>query len=572
MSDAHPKIAAGVAAVRMLASRPDLTRKKRQRQRATSLGAAVGRHAAAIELLAGWLNTNTDQDVGDLESLLEDRVTVHLAGLAPDLRDAVDLQDLRAQLAMELGWKALRGHGPREVLKVLVLAGEAGAPRPTVETVARAGSGAVDDVLAACFAVTDGGRVKLGVGLRDFVAAREEPLQAQRERVQRWLDGVRADLDAGVEAIEPAAAEAMDFALAEDQTDLAAALALSLAGRLRVQGKLDDARRRALRGMDRLSPGNPRSAAIRSALEFELALIALAAGDPHAAFARLEAADQGLVGARSSDQDAAAALTHRIAIARAQALLASGSAPQAAAKLVALERPGEPGSMDIVRLQTLAAARLQAGDAAGALGAVREAADLVERALPVEAPIGASVALTMAQAARAVGVDTASDTSALLEQARILAGGNLDRPASPTLAIALHELGVVAAGRGDFEGAATLLDEASMLAASLLPRRHPLRCTISYTRGLLFLAVGERDRAERHLERATEGWEKLGAASHPAAILARAARSWVETRERGRRGREAAADLSESVSALAAALGDEDDGVRRLRELQRRIS
>ncbi|GEM_PF-2426582 len=550
------KIPAPLAPARLLIYRPDLTRQKRQRRRAAALAASVGRGVAAVDVLAGWLNVNTDQDVGDLESLLADRFTMHLAELAPSERADADAEAVHAQLALELGWKSLRGHGPREVLRVLHLAGPDGAPRPTVEKVARGGSGAVDDVLSAAFAVVDGDRVKLGPCLRDFVGARLDRPAARRERVQRWLSEVRVDLDADLPGIESAGALAMELAAADSQADLAAALALSLAGRLRMQRKLDSARAAVVKGRAGLERDDARVTALRSALDLELAMIELASGDPSATLARLDRAEQGIEGASPKDAAATADLRTRVRIVRAQAHLAAGRAKEALGLLE--EQAG--GVCEIVRLQTVAGALLElgTGDPGAVAGAVEGEAKSI---LPPDSSLGAAVALTRARTEPDEGVDP------LLERARVLAGGNLDRPASPALPLALHELGARAAGRGEFESAATLLDEASMLAASLLPRRHPLRCTIAYTRGLLLLSVGETARAERHLERAVDGWKGLGASAHPRALLARATRSWLDTTERGRSGRVAAEAMAEATDELAEQLGPDHATVVRLRSL-----
>ncbi len=553
---APPKIPAPLAPARLLAYRPDLIRQKRQRRRAAALAGAVGRDASAVDVLAGWLNTNTDQDVGDLESLLGDRFTVHLAGLAPDERADADADALHADLALELGWKALRGHGPREVLRVLHLAGPGGAPRTTVEKVARAGSGAVDDVLAAAFAVVDGERVRLGPGLLSFVAARPDRKAARRERAQRWLTAVRADLDAGVAHIEPAAARAMEIAADDAQSDFAAALALSLAGRLRVQRNLDGARATALAGRAGLAEEGGRVSAIRAALDLELGLIELAGGDPAATAARLDEAEDGLSKALDRDAEAVAALRGRMRVARAQAHLVAGRPTDA---LALLEEPA-PEDAEVVRLQAIASALLELGTADALERAVSPAKEAESLSDP-ESQFGAGVVLTLAQA----GDDAEAD--ARLERARVLAGGNLDRPATPSLPLALHELGVRAAGRGEFESAATLLDEASMLAASLLPRRHPLRCTIAYTRGLLLLTVGETARSERHLERAVDGWAKLDAATHPRALLSEATRCWLDTADRGRSGRAGAEAMRRSIDALEEQVGADHGAVARLREL-----
>jgi hypothetical protein len=556
VTDAPVLIASAFAPARLLASRPDLARKKRQRRRAAAVAGSVGREVAALDVLAGWLSTNTDQDVEDLESLLSDRVTVHLAGLDPADRAGANIQTLHAELALDLGWRALQGHGPREVMRVLALAGPEGAPRSTVERVARAGAGAVDDVLRAAFALADGDRITPGPGLLPFVRRQTNRPVERRERLQRWLTAVRTDLDHGVPDIEDAARRAMDLALSSSQGDLAAAIALSLAGRLRSQRNLEGARQAAKMARASLGGAEPRVAALRAAVDLELALINLASGNVAAAEERLDLVEETLLGASKRDAEASARLQARVRIVRAQCHLSEGR-PLAA--LAELQTPAS-GVLEVVRLHCLASAHLGLDRGEATQFAVA-AADAASGALPAESPLGAAVALTQAQLSVGPHVDE------LLERARVLAGGNLDRAASPTLALALHELGVRAAGTGDLAAAATLLDEASMLAASLLPRRHPLPCTIAYTRGLLLLSAGEPARAERHLERATEGWDNLGGRNHPSAILARAARSWLDAAEPGRTGRKGAAQLRQDTEALAELLGVDHPAVRRLQEL-----
>jgi hypothetical protein len=295
--------------------------------------------------------------------------------------------------------------------------------------------------------------------------------------------------------------------------------------------------------------------AIRAALELELGLIELAVGDTTAARIRLEQATASLEGSHSRDSAAVTILRERIRIACGQALLAKGAA-EAALELLDFAAPEEQ-DVDAIRRQTLATVLLELGDEEGAAAALPAPEEV-----PEKAHHAAAVALTRARAG-------SEDRDALLEQARVLAGGNLDRPASPALCIALHEQGVAAATRGEYEAAATLLDEASMLATSLLPKRHALRCTISYTRGLLFLAAGERGRAERQLDRAADSWSALGSAGHPRAILARATQLWVQTGEPGRQGRDALGALHRAADTLAAEVGEEEEAVQRLRALHR---
>ena len=125
----------------------------------------------------------------------------------------------------------------------------------------------------------------------------------------------------------------------------------------------------------------------------------------------------------------------------------------------------------------------------------------------------------------------------------------MDRQVQETLPIALHELALVAADRGDFEGADTLLVEAAMMAAGLLPDADRNRSRIAYSRGLLKMAQNHSHLAASQLESVIT---ELGGPAVPGLgnALAAGARAWALAQEGTHRHDEAIEHLKAARGLL----------------------
>jgi tetratricopeptide (TPR) repeat protein len=307
-------------------------------------------------------------------------------------------------------------------------------------------------------------------------------------------------------------------------------------------------------------------------------LLALGEGDTGVAIEHFEAAVEELELADQDERPGAAEALERARLCLGETLAASGQLSRAEGELqevvrllqrrcneaVAAPTDGPASGLHAARLRGLRSSLAHAfralghvllmrGDISGALVHLHEAReDWLDLAGDQDAD-GAAFALALAGALRAAG--RFSEVEEPLEAARILAGGDMDRPALGSLPIALHDLGVAAGDRGDHASAATLLDEAVMLASSLLGRKDPLLARINYTRGLLYLAEGELGRAEDKFESVLE-WD-LGSDDQAEALraLARAAMAWTRSREGAHRHHEAELILADAEDALAASRG-----------------
>jgi len=577
------------AANRLLARRPDLGSHRQQRRRARQIADSVGMRAASVDVLAGWLGSNADSDVRDLEVALEDRVKLRLAALSPRDREAADGPRFRARVALGLGWEQLPPEGPREALRVLALVGGVAIPRELVEEAADGTPGDTSDLVWSGFAWLDEQANLLSAhpDVLDHLASQTEPKPLAKSRPRRFVLAVRNRLlaDPGDDLRSEAAAEhACRIADRHEQPALVASLAHRVAERMRRRGDFEGAEVWVTRGLE--AADRPSAVPLRGLLEMDRGLLALHHSDLEGARSAFERAvnsleEAALAGVPGSDE-----AIERARLMYGESLAATGELSRAENEIAEVVRglqrrwnegiePDPEDAGGVARRRSLAAGlahgfralgtvRLLRGDVTGALIHLQEAReDWLELAGDDDSD-GAAFALGVARALRAAGRFNELDEP--LDAARVLAGGDMDRLARPELPIALHDLGVSAADRGDGAAAATLLDEATMLAGSLLPRKHPLRARILYTRGLMFLADADLSRAIDHLD------EAAGYDLDPAArALVAGARAWAVAQEGAHRHLEMGVSMTEAHELLAGARGPTSAGAAHLKLLAKSL-
>lgn len=564
----RPRIEPRDAAGRLLTRRPDLGASRAQRRRARQLVEGLGCSAAATDVLAGWLGAHHDSDVTDLELALSDRLQLRLAGLAPHERPGADRPEARAADAIGLGWEQLLGSEGQDAVRLVALGHGQPMPRATIE-LAAAGDGVVA-ALAAGFLdqPQEGGGLWAQPELLTVV-----PPQEPAEATERAMRLATASLETLAGATPPPD-EVLDLVVASvaGQPLLQATLRHRASEARRRAGEYASARTHQFKGQDALDHEGPAAAALRALLLMDTGLVELEEG-------ALSAAQHAFEGAIESLEDAEAEegvelLRLQLRLYRAQAMALGSSALQAEGELVAaLEglvvlSEGTPAGPLAANLalgrMTLGHLLLGRGQVSAAVRLLQEAWEDWEDLELANDPRGAAFALALSQGLRAAGRST--EVEEPLELARVLSGGDMDRPMRRTLPMALHDLGVAAADRRDWTAASTLVDEASMMAMSLLPRHHPDRARFAYTRGLLFLAQGDAGAARRQLEKADD---LLGPGEAPGIRpLIQAALAWARSREGAHRHDGAASDLSAAELALAALRGEESNAVGHLRILR----
>ncbi len=564
----RPRIEPRDAAGRLLSRRPDLGASRAQRRRARQLVEGLGCSAAATDVLAGWLGTHHDSDVSDLELALSDRLQLRLAGLAPHERPGADRPEARAADAIGLGWEQLLGSEGQDAVRLVALGRGLPMPRATIEG-----------------AAVDGGVIAaLGAGFLDQPAeagglwAQPElltvvPDSEPEERAARALRLAEAAL-ASLVGAEPPDDEVIDLIVgtAIDQPMLQATLRHRAAEARRRAGEFASARTHQFKGQDALEAVGDDAAALRAVLLMDTGLVELEEG----ALSAAQHAFDGALGALddAAEEEGVELLRLQLRLYRAQAMALGSEAVTAESELVAaleglLEHgdgtPARPLAANLaLGRMTLGHLLLGQGQVSAAVRLLREAWEDWEDLELDEDPRGAAFALALSQGLRAAGRST--EVEEPLELARVLSGGDMDRSMRRTLPMALHDLGVAAADRREWTAAATLVDEASMMAMSLLPRHHPDRARFAYTRGLLFLAQGDAGAARRQLEKADD----LLAPGEAPGIrpLIQAALAWARSREGAHRHDKSAEELAEAEQTLAALRGAGSNAVGHLRILR----
>lgn len=547
------------ASGRLLSRRPDLSAHRSQRRRARDLVASIGGDAAAADVLAGWLGIQLDSDVGDLELALSDRVQVRLAALSREARRDSTGEETRAREALQLGWDQLLDDDSRRAVLLVAAAGELVLPR-AVFAEACEGEAPLDAAETAGFLrVLDGGvwAWPSGAELDPTFRPGLGSLRLHLARAVRAV-GFTGPEPLGDAAVDTIAGWLRAAPLHEASLRHRASEAARRAGRSR------PARAHQLAGLAALDAAGLPSAALRGLLLLDGGLIALQDGT--VAEARVSFGEAVASLEASDDPDVDPVLEHARRflaqttalggeLATAEALLRSGLNEEEDA-----EPPTSIDPRDRSLAAGLAVARMNLGGILLSQGAISPALRLLREAwedwqdlAADDDPDGASFALALAQGLRAAGRGTELEEP--LEVARVLSGGDMDRSMRGTLPQALHDLGVAAADGGDWAAAATLVDEASMMAMSLLPQGHPDRARFAYTRGLLYLAQGDVAAARRQQEKALD---LLSDGQAPAVeALVRAALAWTRAREGAHRHPDARAKLEDAAEALARLRGEQ---------------
>lgn len=518
---------------RLLRNRPDLAMHRAHRRRAREIAESLGLQVGPIDVLAAWLGAQPSLDTKDLESALADRLQLRLARTAPKQRRDADTPALRADIGLALGWEQLRGRGPRDAARLSALLDGAPCPSAFLEQGAAVGAGAIEDCVRAGFLVEEDGALGMHAALVAYVRGLSEGAGEARERLLRCASALRQALVPGVDPRLVAAAPAVVAAAErEDWGDVVAALSLRLA---------QQARRAALEATPWIDRGlaAARGSGFRALLHAERAAHHLESDELDLARVAL---GEARLAFEASPLDAPAGLSEQLQLLDLALSAAEGAPPGpllARAATAAHQRGPHPGSA-LAAHHVAGTLALRVGDAGLARRYLERATTLVEEQLDADDPRRVAVLLTQARR-------FASDLQVhdLLERARVLAGGDLDRTSSRALPWVLYELGVRAADEGDFDSAGTLLDESAMLAASLLAPQHRLRAIIGRTRALLLLASGEPTRAGTAALRAWEFVER----SLPEADSDRALTRLVHTLCRQAEGQASAADVRVAADA-----------------------
>jgi tetratricopeptide (TPR) repeat protein len=476
----------------------------------------------------------------------------------------------------------------------MLLAAGRPLPRSLVQEAARTGPSTVDDVVWAGFGTLDEAAVlHVSEEALAHVAEQADASAGAADRSLRFVLAVRKHVqEAPPDQVEPEGVAELACELAErhSQAALVVSLCHRMAERLRRRGAVESAFRWIERGELRFAEPESGAEPLRGLLDLDRGALSLQAGDARGALLALDRAQAALQTAEQAAAPGATAALARARMMRGQALLLGGDLGAAGSELLAAEQAatpsdagsepaaeaGSPGddrggrAARAVAALSLAAALLGRGEVSAAVQRLRTAREDWEEAMGEEDADGAAFSLALAQALRAAGRSTELEEP--LERARVLAGGDMDRLPRALLPMVLHDLGVAHADRGEMAAAATLLDEAAMMAMSLLPSTHPGRARIAYTRGLLYLAEGKQDRAQAQFERAMD--PRMGAPppEHPDVAMVKAAQAWARSREGAHRYVEAEAMLREAEGVLVTARGEGCIPAAHLRTLRKSLS
>ena len=564
---------------RLLDRRPDLSVERTQRRRARDLAASLGNQAGVVDVLAAWLEANPDSDMRDLSSALGDRLQLRLASLAPAARTEELTVTARVEEAFGLGWEQLDDDVVRELLHLLTICGESGAPADVLCDAAGARRQQLESAVERGFAVRDDdGLVRGDPATLTFVTSRGETPTSRHERRLRLAQAVRnhAARTLPTDITIDAVAERAHVLLGRlAQYGLQASLAHRMTELLRLRGDLPGARMWVQRGLEILHH-HAAAAPLAGLLALDEASLVLFEQGANVARSHAQRATELLAAAVAQGEPGA-----EHALARARLMVAQieagtrSSAPEA--ELLNLidtlaEQAARPGASRDARA-ALAVARQTLGSALLRRGQRTEARELLAMARTGMEGVtvgheGRVTGLLVGEAqAMHLELDPAP-MARLLERARVLGGGDMDREPDRALPLALHELGLAAGERGDRDSAATFLDEAAMLSTSLLPDSDPVRATTAYSRGLLFLADGQYRGAERSLERAVEGWRRAYPGDHACHAIGMAALAWARARSGDLEPEEAQRELERATAALAEAPGLDHSWLAQLHALR----
>ncbi len=544
---------------KLLEHRPDLSVVRNQRRRARELAQSLGNRSGTIGVLAAWLAANPDSDVRDLTTALDNRLQLRLVSVPPKERTAEITEVARVEEAFGLGWEQLDENTAAEILLFVSLAGGLPLPQELVAELAGVDISIVEGVVEAGFALRDKADcLTIDGATLTFLESRRELPQARVKRRLKLALGIRDHA-----ASQPHTRVELD-SLAELAAGLLrglkqplslVSLCHRLAERNRRRGDYSGAMRWVERGYEAVQELGDQGLPFLGILTLDEACIIAADQSALAARPHIMRASRLLAAATKNGHPGAEQALLRARLFRAQIECATQTAaPEKELRSLTgkLDRQQDVAAR-AVALQTLGSASVRRGDRKAGRKLLREARLLLE---DEDADGGSGLtAMLVAEAQSLYPSANPEPIDKLLERARVLGGGDMDRPPQASLPLALHELGLAAGERGDREAAATLLDEAAMLASSLLPRSHPVRATTAYSRGLLFLSDGEYRRAEKQLDRALNGWKGAYPPEHPIHAIGRAARAWAGARSGELRPEEAAEAVDAATQALDGAEG-----------------
>lgn len=595
-SDAKEVLSPREAAIRLLSRRPDLANLAEERSAALRLAGRVGMRTSAVDVLAGFLGFAAASQVADLASLLEERVKAQTKGRTDTGGDDLGHAVLAA---FELGWDRLPGKEGREAIRSLALLARGPVPRVILAAIPGVGSGGIEDALWGGFASLDDeeDRLILPPGLRVFVGSRPESREQFARRPRRVLLAVRdrlATCDAEDERYDEAAEIGFELASRLAEHGFAGSIARRMTQRLRRRGSIDEARTWSARLTDLLDAGHAEVAPLRGLALIDRGLLEMDSGRLMLARDLLEegVGDLQQRAPEDSGEDAPGVLA-QARLLLAQVLFELGDRTGASAVLEEAEvsllarrsevhARGNRGSPELhaLRLRSLDLAlihalrlrgclRLAVGETGAALVRLREAGELWGELQGEDHPDGAPFYLSLAQALRATGRDSEIDDP--LEVARVLSGGEMDRIPQVSLPVVVHDLGVAAGDRGEFEYAETLLVEAAMIASGLLPEEDPLHAQILYTRGLTLLARGEAEQADSLFAEAERRAAQGGVDPRSPELHIQAARAWARASEGRDHYGEVARSLQQTEKALVKLRGPENTFVQHLQILRRSL-
>jgi len=523
---------------RLLFHRPDLAAQRKQRRKATQLSKWTGHNRSAVDILAGCLAMLPDYSVETLVEHLAASVEERLRAADPSQQERFSRPEYRVEAALALGWSLLRDPRQKALLKILALVDGGPLSPALLEKAAAAAAGELDQLIRAGFCSTDA-RHYLGSSATvvDFLQ-RQEQAPEERERLQFGLiEAVRALLvDAEREhdeSLELAYRTCWQLCEQPDRQDLRASLTHRMTELLRMRGETEAARKEAARN---LAASNGTGVSCRSDLQLLLridrAILEVEAGHIQDGLTALDTLIDECEAQADDDADRAELLGRaQLVRNQARAFFLHAADTEAAVRDLHSD-PVNAEQASVCQLEGLLLLRRGAHEEARET--LQEAHALANRDEPLGSTARAAFALSLAQALSAVG--RSAEATGLLEEARVLSGGDLDRQPQATLPLVLHELGILAAGEDRFAAAGTFLDEAAMLAASTLPAAHPTRLQITYSRGLVHLAYNDTRQAISQFEKVIARAKPNLPGQLHVALMARCARAlaWsIEGRSKG---------------------------------------